>query len=97
MPADTDPATARIHDDLVIGVECDNGARPIAVNPKRRIRRIPGKVVRPCLLPGVKEGHQVAGQRVGAPDGWSFEFITSSAGKTQVMQRGLTALGFGDE
>ena len=48
MPADTDPATARIHDDLVIGVEGDNGGPTNRCQPKKTDPgRIPGKVVGP--------------------------------------------------
>src|SRR5438045_2595473 len=68
VPADADPATARIHDDLVIGVEGDNGGPTNRGQPEKTdAGRLPGKVVSPCLLTGVKEGHQFARQRIGYP------------------------------
>jgi hypothetical protein len=45
----------------------------------------------------MKYGHQFAGKWLLYPGGWPFEFITPTAGKTQVVKRGLAALCFGDD
>jgi hypothetical protein len=49
------------------------------------------------VLTGVKYEHQIAGQRIGKPGRRPFEFIAPPAGKTQVVKRGLTSLGLGDD
>ena len=79
-----------------MGVECDNGGPTNGCQPEQTDSgRILGKVVGPYVLTGMKEGHQVAGQRIEYPGGGSFAFITSAAGKTQVVKRGLATLGVG--
>ena len=98
MPADTDPARASINDDLVIDVECDDCAPANSGQTYQAYSGcIPGKVVGPCVLTGVKYGHQFAGQWLLSPGGWPFEFLAPTAGKTQLVKRGLAALGFGDD
>jgi hypothetical protein len=98
MPADTDPATACINDDLVIDVERDNGGPTNSCQPDKMYpSRIPDKMVGPHVLTGMKYGPRCAGQRVGYPGCWPFEFVTPSAGKTQVVKRRVTTLGFGED
>jgi hypothetical protein len=98
VPADTDPATARVNDDLVIDVEGDNGGPTNSCQPYQTYPGcIPGEVVVLCVLTGVKYGHQFAGKWLLYPGGWPFEFIAPTAGKTQVVKRGLAALRFGDD
>ena len=98
MPADADPATACINDDLVIDVERDDcGTANSRETYKTYSGCIPGKVVGPYVLTGMKYGHQFTGDWLLYPAGWRFEFITPTAGKTQVVKRGLTALCFGDD
>ena len=98
VPADTDPATACINDDLVIDVECDDcGPANGCQTYKTYSGCIPDKVVGPCVLTGMKNGHQFAGEWLLYSGSWPFEFITPTAGKTQVVKRGLAALCFGDD
>ena len=98
MPADTDPATSRINDELVIDVECDNGGPTNSCQPYKTYPScIPGKVVGPCVLTGMKYGHQFAGKRLVYPGCWPFEFIAPTAGKTQVVKRSFAALCSGDD
>jgi hypothetical protein len=98
VPADTDPATACINDDLIIDGECDDcGPANSGQTYKTYSGCIPGKVVGPCVLTGMKYGHPFAGKGLLYPGGWPFEFITPTAGKTQVVKRGLAALCFGDD
>jgi hypothetical protein len=53
VPADTDPATARINDNLVIDVECDNGGPTTSCQPEKTYPRpIPGKMIDPDVLTG---------------------------------------------
>jgi hypothetical protein len=98
VPADTDPATACINDDLVIDVECDDcGPANSCQTYQTYSGCIPGKVVGPYVLTGMKYGHHFAGKWLLYPGGWPFEFITPTAGKTQVVKCGLAALCFGDD
>jgi hypothetical protein len=98
MPADTDPTPACINDDLVIDVECDDcGPTNSRQTYKAYSCCIPGKVVDPGVLTGMKYGHQLTGKWFLYPGGWPFEFITPTAGKTQVVKRALATLCFGDD
>ena len=98
MPADTDPATVRINDDLIIDVERDNGGPTNSCQPDKTYpSRIPDKMVGPRVLTGVKYRHWFAGQWIGYSGCWPLEFVSPPAGKTQVGQRGLIALDFGED
>ena len=98
VPANTDPATACINNDLVIDIEGDNGGSPNSCQPSKAYPGcIPGKVVCPRVLTRVKDGYCFAGKRIGHSGRWSLEFITSTAGKTKIEKLGLPALGFRDD
>ena len=98
MPADSDPATACINDDLVIDVECDGCGPANSGQPDKTYSGcIPGKVVGPCVLTRMTYGHQFAGKWLLYPGGWPFECMTPTAGNTQVVKRGLAALCCGDD
>jgi hypothetical protein len=45
----------------------------------------------------VKQRHRFPSKRVLSPGRWPFEFITPTAGKTEVVQVGLSTLCFGDD
>ena len=97
MPADTDPASARINDDLVIDVERDNGGPTNSRQPYQTYSCcVPSKVVSPCVLTGMKYGHQFAAKRLMYSGGWPFEF-TPTTGKTKVGKRARAALCFGED
>ena len=98
MPADTDPATACINTDFVMHVECDNSGPTNSGQPEKTYpRSIPGTVVGPGVLTGMKYGHRFASQRIGYPGGWPCVFVTPTAGKTPVVKRGLAALSCGED
>ena len=71
-------------------------ARPTAVNPtSQRPGLIPLEMIRPDLLPGMKQGHRFSGQRILSADGTTLELVAATAGKAEVLKGGLTALGLG--
>lgn len=58
MPADSYPAAARLHDDVIIEIERNNRRPANRSNAyDAAIAAIPGKVLRPMVMTRMKERH----------------------------------------
>ena len=94
MPAYTHPAAPSIHDDRVVHIQ-GNDRRPAYGGQAQELcpRLIPLEMIRPGLLPRMKQGHGFSGQRILGADSAAFEFVAATAGKAEVLKSGLAALG----
>jgi hypothetical protein len=98
MPADTNPATAGSNNDLIIEIEHHNCSLTNRCQSNETYPgRIPGEVVCPCVLAWVKDGDHFARKRMAYSGRGPFEFIATTAGKTEIAKFGLTTLDFGDD
>ena len=96
MPAHTDPTAAGVYDDRVVHIQ-GNDRRP--ANGGRSDKQCPGliplEMIRPTLLPGMKQGHRFSSQRILGMGSAAFELVATTASKAEVFKGGLTALGLG--
>ena len=96
MPPHTDPALAGVYDDRVVHIQSNNG-RPAYSSQAYELcpGLVPSEMIRPDLLPGMKQGHRVCGQRILGADRAAFELVAATASKAEVSKGGLTVLGLG--
>ena len=97
MPPHADPALAGVHDDRIVHIQ-SNDRRPAYSSQAYELcpGLIPPEMIRPCLLPGMKQGHRFSGQRILGADSAAFELVAATASKAEVFKGGLTALGLGE-
>ena len=96
MPSHTHPPTARVYDDRVVHIQGNNG-RPTYCGQSydQRPGLIPLEMIRPYLLPRMKQGHRLSSQRILSAAGATLELVAATASKAEVFKGGRTALGLG--
>ena len=93
MPAYAYPTTTRINYNFIVHVQrydrcAANGCQTYHPRP----RGVPGKVFTPHLGAWVKEGYNLACQRITGCGDAAFEFVATPTGKAEVVKRSWAAL-----
>jgi len=92
MPANADPTAARVHNHSVIHIQGDNGGAAYSGQAnKQSPGRIPLKMLGPNLLARMEKRNRLAGQWILRRCSAALELITTTASKTEVLKRGISA------